>query len=218
MKKRLSVLLLIAGMSLPVFAQVDYATEIQPIFEANCTSCHGGSGGVDLSSYASLMNSVGNDYGSNVVVPGDPDASGLVDKIEPNPDHGSRMPQGGTLSDADIALIRQWISEGASEVATSNEVVVETPTDFRLLGNYPNPFNPSTQIRFEVPQASSYTISIYSIHGMLIKEQVGSASAGEVGVSVDLGINPTGVYLYQVAAFSNGQKHLIGTGQMTLIK
>ena len=63
MKKRLSVLLLIAGISLPVFAQVDYATEIQPIFEANCTSCHGGSGGVNLSSYASLMNSVGNNYG-----------------------------------------------------------------------------------------------------------------------------------------------------------
>ena len=142
--------------------------------------------------------------GGNVVVPGDPDASGLVDKIEPNPDHGSRMPQGGELSDAEIALIRQWISEGASEVATSNEVVIETPTDFRLLGNYPNPFNPSTQIRFEVPQASSYTISIYSIHGMLIKEQVGSATAGEVGVSIDLGFNPTGVYLYQVAVFSNG--------------
>ena len=59
------------------------------------------------------MNSVGNNYGSNLVVAGNADESGLVDKIEPNPDHGSRMPIGGTLTNSEIQTIRTWINEGA---------------------------------------------------------------------------------------------------------
>lgn len=131
----LSALFIIA-FSTPTIAQVDYASEIQPIFNANCTSCHGGNGGVNLQSYTALMSSVGNNYGSNVVVPGDPDASGLVDKIEPNPQFGNRMPNSSGLAQSEIDLIRQWIAEGANEVATSSEVDVQLPESFRLIGNY----------------------------------------------------------------------------------
>ena len=42
-----------------LFSQVDYSTQIQPIFDNNCISCHidGGAyfGGLDLSSYALVM-------------------------------------------------------------------------------------------------------------------------------------------------------------------
>lgn len=93
--------------------EVSYSNDVQPIFNGNCTSCHGSSGNVNVSSYSALMNSVGSNYGSNVVVRGDADASGLVDKLEPNPTHGSRMPIGGTLSTAQIQTIRAWINEGA---------------------------------------------------------------------------------------------------------
>ncbi|MEQ9310706.1 MAG: c-type cytochrome domain-containing protein [Balneolaceae bacterium] len=93
--------------------QVSFGNDVQPIFNSSCTSCHGNSGGVNLSSYTALMNSVGNNYGNNLVVPGDADASGLVDKVEPNPTHGTRMPIGGTLSSSQIQTIRAWINEGA---------------------------------------------------------------------------------------------------------
>jgi mono/diheme cytochrome c family protein len=92
---------------------VSFTNDVQPIFNGTCTNCHGGSGGVSLTSYAALMNSVGNNYGENVVVPGNADASGLVDKIEPNPQHGNRMPTGGALSPVEIQTIRTWINEGA---------------------------------------------------------------------------------------------------------
>ena len=36
-------------------AQIDYNTLIQPIFNASCTSCHGGAGGLNLSSYENVM-------------------------------------------------------------------------------------------------------------------------------------------------------------------
>lgn len=221
MKKSLATIMLLLGLTVSAYAQVEYASEIQPIFTGSCNGCHSqGQNSFNSSSYATVMASVSpsNRYNKKHVIAGDADGSPLVDKIEPAPEHGSQMPQGGSLSDEQINLIRQWISEGANATATSNEIVTESPDEFRLLGNYPNPFNPSTQIRFEIPQAASYTISIYSVHGMLIKEQAGTASAGEVGVTVDLTANPTGVYLYQITAFSNGVKHMVGTGQMTLIK
>ena len=60
-------------LSYSLFAQVDYETQIQTIFNSNCTSCHinGGAyyGGLDLSSYDTLM--AGSNNGP-VIVPGDP--------------------------------------------------------------------------------------------------------------------------------------------------
>ncbi|MBO6795355.1 MAG: T9SS type A sorting domain-containing protein [Balneolaceae bacterium] len=214
---------LISGIFLFVFsaqihAQVDYSTEIQPIFNANCTGCHGGTSGLNLRSYSELMSSNGSQYGTNLVIAGNPDASGLVDKIEPNPQFGNRMPSGGQLAQSEINLIRTWIAEGANEVATSSEIDVQIPESFRLIGNYPNPFNPATNIKFEMPEAAQYTISVYSVHGNLLLEEVGQANTGVSNISVNMGQNPTGVYLYRVTAMVNGQSTLIGTGRMTLIK
>lgn len=209
---------ILIGISPLLFAQVDYQTQIQPIFNDNCTSCHGSNGGVDLRSYNALMNSIGNNYGTNVVVPGNPNSSGLVDKIEPNPQFGNRMPNANGIPQSDINLIRQWISEGANEVATSNENNKQLPNAFKLLGNYPNPFNPSTQIKFELPESAQYSVSVFTLTGRLLMEQVGYANAGVASISVDMRSNPTGIYLYQVSAVVNGKTNFIGTGRMTLIK
>lgn len=92
---------------------VSYINDVQPIFNSRCTSCHGNSGQVNLTSYQNLLASDGNFYGTNLVVAGDADASGLVDKLEPNPDFGSRMPQGGALTGNQIETIKAWINEGA---------------------------------------------------------------------------------------------------------
>lgn len=93
--------------------QISYADDVQPIFDRSCAGCHGNSGGVNLTSFSRLMGSVGNNYSDNVVVPGDADASGLVDKIEPNPQFGNRMPTGGSLTPTEIQTIRTWINQGA---------------------------------------------------------------------------------------------------------
>ena len=52
-----------------------------------------------------------------LVVPGDPDASFLMDKLtSENPAAGNRMPLfGGALSGAEIANVRAWIAEGAAD-------------------------------------------------------------------------------------------------------
>lgn len=196
-------MLLFAYMMMPVLllAQVDYEEDIQPIFNANCISCHGGQNGVTLSSYDAVMESVGQQYQTHIVIPGEPENSPIVDKISnDNPQYGVRMPQDGPpyLSGAEIDLIVQWIEEGANEVPVSNEIITELPEGFRLNGNYPNPFNPATTIQFEVPSTVNYTLTIYNAVGVLINEFSGRVSAGSNELTIDFSAKPSGIYFYQL--------------------
>ena len=91
---------------------VDYASQIQPILNENCTSCHGYAAGLNLSSYTSVI--AGGNSG-NIVVPGDHASSVLWQRI----DNGT-MPPTGNLSSTQINLIAQWIDEGALEEPDTN--------------------------------------------------------------------------------------------------
>lgn len=98
---------------------VSYAGQIQPIFNTSCggSGCHtsgGSAAGVNLSGHSQALNSIGASYGGRVIVPGNPNSSPLVDKIEASPDNGSRMPLGRSpLTTTQIETIRVWITEGA---------------------------------------------------------------------------------------------------------
>ncbi|MFN1833836.1 hypothetical protein AB2B38_001135 [Balneola sp. MJW-20] len=100
--------------------EVSYSRDIQPIFNSTCGGggCHVNNTafGVNLTDYDRTMNSRGNQYGTEVVIIGDAEASPLIDKVEPNPDFGSRMPLGANpLSPTQIQLIRDWIDQGAKD-------------------------------------------------------------------------------------------------------
>ena len=98
----------------------------QEIFTPICAACHTGPmgpglpSGMDLTSAAaSFDNLVGvasvQQSGLSRVAPGDPDNSYLVQKLEGTAAVGSRMPQGGPFLEAGtIAVIRQWIADGAN--------------------------------------------------------------------------------------------------------
>ena len=115
---------------------VSYSAEIQPIFDRAADtappgcSCHQPSGpfpggvtepiglieaGLNLSSYDTLMQG-GIISASRIVVPGDPCSSILFQKVTISPPYGSRMPLDGPpyLTPQDIALIHDWIAEGAA--------------------------------------------------------------------------------------------------------
>lgn len=96
---------------------VSYAADIQPIFNTSCVVCHSTAAplnGISFSNYAAVMASSGTSYGGLIVLPGNAAGSPLVDKIEPSPAQGTRMPQGGSpLSATQISKIRQWINDGA---------------------------------------------------------------------------------------------------------
>jgi mono/diheme cytochrome c family protein len=92
-----------------------YTQRVQPIFEANCNSCHGGEnhrGGLNMDTRASLLR--GGDDGA-VIVPGNAAQSLLIQLIrhEGPADDPMPMPPKSQLSDADIAIVAQWIQAGA---------------------------------------------------------------------------------------------------------
>lgn len=96
---------------------VHFSTQIQPIFNSICTGCHGGSGGLYLSSnvsYANLVNVQAQSSCTSMkrVLPGDASNSVLYRKVSGST-CGAQMPQGGNLSTSQIKLIQDWINEGA---------------------------------------------------------------------------------------------------------
>jgi hypothetical protein len=82
----------------------------------------------------------------------------------------------------------------------------ELPKDFRLLGNYPNPFNPETTIAFETPEASHVSLRIYNLRGQQIKNLFeGKIAWGRHQMvwdgTNDLGAKvPSGIYFYVLKA------------------
>ena len=106
-------------------AAVSFSNQIQVIFNANCTSCHISGGIADTimhlnaeESFDALVNRPSvQDTSLTRVVPADSSASLLFLKVSSDsPPVGSRMPLGGIpLSQADIALIRDWIDQGAPD-------------------------------------------------------------------------------------------------------
>ena len=90
---------------------VDYETEIQPIFNAQCGNCHLGnsSAGVNVANYQNTMD-------SDIVIHGNAQASSLYDRItRANSEAGDMPPGNAELSVEQIALIEIWINEGALE-------------------------------------------------------------------------------------------------------
>jgi len=90
----------------------------------------------------------------------------------------------------------------------------EMPENFALIGVYPNPFNPTTSINFELPEASKVMLTVYDVNGRLVNTLVdGSREAGVHDVTFDASGLPSGVYLYRLD--HNGAS---ATGKMLLMK
>ena len=92
-----------------------YTAKVQPILQANCARCHGGinhRGGLNIDTKAGMLKG-GHD--GSVLVPGDPAKSLLVRLIrhEGPADDPMPMPPKGKLTDAEIAIVEQWVKAGA---------------------------------------------------------------------------------------------------------
>ena len=105
----------------------DFASIQDHVFTPICTVCHAGGGapqGLRLdatNSYALLVGVPSTEVPSILrVKPGDPDNSYLIQKLEGHAGVGAQMPFGQPpLPAATIAVIRQWITDGALQTAAS---------------------------------------------------------------------------------------------------
>ncbi len=127
--------------------------------------------------------------GVNVTLALDPnvlagaDASNRVKLYAPNP-----YQAGSSISHFDVSAFPNLLMEPAINANLSNNVdltlahftdlgwlnelptpVDRTATGIATLSNYPNPFNPATTIRYQIPSARSISLSIFDVRGRLIR-------------------------------------------------
>ncbi len=98
-------------------SEINYETQIQPIWNRSCISCHSGSspsGNLDLSegvSYSQLVEVTSPTYGVKRVRRGKPDSSVLYHKLINSGVYGGQMPPSRKLPDEEINLIKTWIEQ-----------------------------------------------------------------------------------------------------------
>ncbi len=127
---------------------------------------------------------------------------------------------GGT---ADIGL--KFFASGAYDTLYQHFSVNATATGiennrslltrgFRLLGNFPNPFNPQTTIRYQLAQTSKVQIDIYTLNGQHVTTLLHTRQkAGIHRVTFNASELPSGVYYYRLKT----NKHR-AFGKMILVK
>ena len=94
-----------------------------------------------------------------------------------------------------------WSYMGALSTVNDNNITVDR---FELKGNYPNPFNPTTKIRFTNDRSSNVKVTVYALNGEKVATIMNrNVNAGAYDVSwngrnSNGSIVPTGMYLYDI--------------------
>ena len=104
------------------------------------------------------------------------------------------------------------IAQPASNIALRLIGLADIPKDITLEQSYPNPFNPSTTIRYELPKATHVMLIVYSILGQEIEKLVNEEQpAGFYQVKFDASKLSSGIYFYRLVAgtFSETKKLLL---------
>ncbi|MBD3234769.1 MAG: T9SS type A sorting domain-containing protein [candidate division Zixibacteria bacterium] len=102
----------------------------------------------------------------------------------------------------------EWFIEGEF---FGSEII---PVEYGLNNSYPNPFNASTTISFELPEAGNVNLEVYNLMGQKVATLVnGHKDAGIHNVTWDASQQSSGVYFYRLSA---GEK--VFTKRMTLLK
>jgi photosystem II stability/assembly factor-like uncharacterized protein len=95
------------------------------------------------------------------------------------------------------------------------------PKVYELYNNYPNPFNPSTQINFDLPKSSAVKITVFNVIGEVAAVLVNSDLAGgKYSYTWNAVDYASGLYIYRIEAVSSGNdgEKFISTKKMMLIK
>ncbi len=93
------------------------------------------------------------------------------------------------------------------------------PRKYALFSNYPNPFNPTTRIKYQIPVTSQVSLAIYDLLGRKVANLVNKQQApGEYQVSWNASDRASGIYIYQLIALGVNHSRYVETKKMLLVK
>ena len=92
-----------------------------------------------------------------------------------------------------------WIGNNAMSVISMSDRIL--PTSIALGNAYPNPFNPSTSISYDISSDINVNINVYDVRGRMVAELVnGITEQGRYEVMWSANNNSTGIYFVQLVA------------------
>jgi len=135
---------------------------------------------------------------------------GDIDKISSAQLNRDKKPDIIAISGNKIFWFENNIQTSTS-FETGNHVL---PEKVKLCDNYPNPFNPSTEIKFSIPKTSNVQLIVYDLLGRKVTTLVDDRfQAGNHSVKFNAGNLSSGVYIYRLEA-----NEFIQTRKMMLVK
>ena len=118
------------------------------------------------------------------------------------------MPLSGTMQ----YRLKQIDFDGKFEYSPIVEVEIVTPKQFSLNQNFPNPFNPMTTIKYELPHKCLVSLKVYDVLGKEVTTLIEEENlAGRYEINFDGSKLSSGVYFYQIrsGSFSQTKKLLL---------
>ena len=102
---------------------------------------------------------------------------------------------------------------------TGTDGSTDLPASFALHGNYPNPFNPTTRLRFDLPEAAEVRVEVFDVLGRMVLTMPARrmAAGADRSAEVDARALPSGLYVYRLTARTDATTHT-ATGRMLLVK
>lgn len=98
------------------------------------------------------------------------------------------------------AMCKFKVMDGATDIKDDSSI----PAEFAMGQNFPNPFNPSTTIKFALPADANVRLDVYNTLGEKVAELVnGPMTAGNYSIAFNASSLPSGIYFYRIEAGSN---------------
>ena len=135
--------------------------------------------------------------------------------------HIQFVDNGEGLSEGQVVFYSYNVVVGGQEMGSSEEVEIEftsgLPTAYALHDNYPNPFNPMTTIKFDLPRSGHVKLSVYDIAGRLVKTLVDEVKPAAAHTEVWNGTDRTGrrvasgtyYYVLQTEGYNSTHKMML---------
>lgn len=134
----------------------------------------------------------------------------------------------GTTGDSVRCTWRSWTYNGYDSTQSANTFLLTlvrtnvginvissiVPEVFNLENNYPNPFNPATNIKFDVAKSQNVKITVFDMIGREVEELVNeNLQPGKYQVTFNAANHPSGIYYYKMQT-----SDFVMTKKMVLLK